>query len=110
MKFKMYGKYKYDLYNEWYADEDGNTLTIDCKNKCWSATFSKDGTVLEASSFEELDIKIEDFIYAQKSNKEKIETFHKPPTITKDVCKNAVQLAEKLEETKEEKIDKKSLK
>lgn len=95
MSFKMYGQYKYDLEQDLYVDEEGNTLDIE-NNKIerhWSAKFSKNDEELTASSFEELDVLIEDYLYAQKSNTEKMETFPKPPTISQDAINTALELA-----------------
>lgn len=91
----MYGQYKYDLEQDLYVDEEGNTLDIE-NNKIerrWSAKFSKNDKELTAPSFEELDVLIEDYLYTQKSNTEKMETFPKPPTISQDTINTALELA-----------------
>lgn len=95
MSFKMYGQYKYDLELDLYVDEEGNTLDIRCDKtkRRWLAKFSKNNEEMIASSFEELDVLIENYIYSKKSNIEKIETFPKPPVISQDTINIALELA-----------------
>ena len=94
MSFKMYGQYKYDLEQDLYVDEEGNTLDVRCDKtkRNWSAKFSKNEKILEANTFEEIDVLIEDYLYAQKSNTEKMETFHKPPIISQDTINTVLEL------------------
>lgn len=79
--FKMYGNYKYDLDKDIYIDNDNNTLEIFEKNKRWIAKFSKDEEILEDTTYESLEIKIENFIYSRKTKEEIIHTYYKPPVI-----------------------------
>lgn len=97
MNFKMYGKYKYDLDTDMYLDSDGNTLEINEVGKTWVAKFSKYDTILEGKTFEEIDVKIEDFIYSQKTIEEKIETFPKPPLIDKETVEKMILIKTELE-------------
>lgn len=89
----MYGKFKYNIDKDLYENGEGDELKIYEDKKKFSYIFTIKGEKFEgkAKSFDELDRKLEDFVYSLKSTKEIVETYTAPPKL-----KDAKKIMEKI--------------